>query len=104
MTRIIAWTAQEFSIQDSWRSLFRKARGNRDVSDARTTAMCVAMAAGIPTRTVAKVFNRTWAAVDSARQTGMGQCDRDMFVRDRFVTIFVRSLDSNLPYPILSNQ
>lgn len=99
LARIVSWTAQEYDITTDWRKLFNKGRGTTDIAEARTMSMTVAMAAGIPTKTVAKAFNRTWQAVDSARQTQMKACDQDPYWRDRFVAILVKSLDSTLPAP-----
>lgn len=101
LTRIVAWSAAEYSLGRTWRQMFSTTRGTKDIQDARTLAMSVAMAAGIPTATVSKAFKRSWQSVDSCRQTMMRRVETDTYHRDLFISVLVRSLNPGTPAPEL---
>lgn len=69
-------------------------RGTRTVHlAARSLAMAVACAAGVPAYLVAKTFKRTWASVDSARQVQVEKCQNNFDAREEFIRVLSRALE-----------
>lgn len=75
-----------------WVDLVATNRGTPEAATARGLAMAVAVAAGIPPFLVARMFQRCWATVDSARAEMLKRCIADDNERDRFIRILYQAL------------
>lgn len=75
-----------------WERMLSRKRGGHAAGAARSLAMAVSVAAGIPVFLVGRMFCRSWATVDEARAETLARCLVDQAERDRFIRILYQVL------------